>query len=70
MIKLAMDKSHGSVYNPLKHSSHGEETVEGGGENIEGEVAFGPDKAFFAPIWSFLIHLSQLVDMVGYMCAF
>ena len=37
---------------------------------MKGEVAFGPDQAFYAPILSFLLRLSQFFDMVGEMCAF
>ena len=36
----------------------------------KGEIAFGPDEAFLAPILSFLLRLSQSVDMVGQMGAF
>ena len=35
----------------------------------KGEVAFGPDQAFYAPILSFLLRLGQFFDMVGEMCA-
>ena len=31
---------------------------------------FGPDQAFYAPILSFFLPLSQFFDMVGEMCAF
>ena len=36
----------------------------------KGRLLFGPDEAFLAPILSFLLRLSQSVDMVGQMCAF
>ena len=36
----------------------------------KGEVAFGPDQIFYAPILPFLLRLSQFFDMVGEMCAF
>ena len=39
-------------------------------EEKKGEVAFGPDEAFLTPILSFLLRLSQSVDMVGQMGAF